>query len=73
MIKWFVKVGGTLRADPRDQAKAEGERTPELDGPVGAGAVVPRPLPPNVTAVGNPARVIKSHDSQVRVAVENRG
>jgi acetyltransferase-like isoleucine patch superfamily enzyme len=40
---------------------------------VGAGAVVPRPLPPNVTAVGNPARVIKSDDSQVRVAVENRG
>jgi virginiamycin A acetyltransferase len=29
---------------------------------VGAGAVVPRPLPPNVTAVGNPARVIKGPD-----------
>ncbi len=37
---------------------------------VGAGAVVTRPIPQRAIAVGNPARVIRSRESQVH---ENTG
>jgi maltose O-acetyltransferase len=39
---------------------------------VGAGSVVTRDLPPDVVAVGNPARVIRSVDPVEPVAVESR-
>jgi acetyltransferase-like isoleucine patch superfamily enzyme len=40
---------------------------------IGAGAVVPHPIPPNVVAVGNPSRIVRHTANPARIATHANG